>query len=283
MSIKKSTRHTFKMILVYGGLLMFLITMLLPMYFAIVTSVKPDVEIYAKERQPLWVFKPTIDHYIYLLEQTQFKTWLKNSLIVSVSSTAIAIVVGSMAAYALARLRFKGKEAVSTIIFITYLVPTTLLFLPMAYLIRQLGLYDKLPSLILTYPTFLIPFTTLLMIGYFRGIPKELEECATVDGATRIQALWYIVLPLTLPGLVSSGLFAFTMSWNEFIYALTFTQTASVKTITVGVVSQLVLADVFFWGSLMAAAVIGSIPIVILYSFFLEYYVKGMTAGAVKG
>lgn len=188
-----------------------------------------------------------------------------------------------MAAYALARLRFKGKGTVSNIIFITYLVPTTLLFLPMAYLIRQLHLYDKLFSLILTYPTFLIPFTTLLMIGYFRGIPKELEECATVDGATRIQALWHIVMPLTLPGLVSSGLFAFTMSWNEFIYALTFTQTWSVKTITVGVVSQLVLADVYYWGSLMAAAVLGSIPIVLLYSFFLEYYVKGMTAGAVKG
>ena len=283
MSLRKSTRHSIKMFLVYGGLIVFIIAMLFPMYFAIVTSVKPNVEIYAKERQPLWVFKPTMDQFIYLFEKTQFTTWVKNSLIVAITSTAISLTVGSMAAYALARLRFKGKGTVSNIIFITYLVPTTLLFLPMAYLIRQLHLYDKLFSLILTYPTFLIPFTTLLMIGYFRGIPKELEECATVDGATRIQALWHIVMPLTLPGLVSSGLFAFTMSWNEFIYALTFTQTWSVKTITVGVVSQLVLADVYYWGSLMAAAVLGSIPIVVLYSFFLEYYVKGMTAGAVKG
>jgi len=169
------------------------------------------------------------------------------------------------------------------LIFVTYLVPTTLLFLPLAYVVRNLGMFDKPIALMLTYPTFLIPFCTWLLMGYFKGIPRELEECAMVDGCTRFGAFFKIVLPISLPGLVSAGLFAFTLSWNEFIYALTLAQSNSVKTLPTGVVSQLVLGDVYFWGQLMAAALLGSVPIAILYSFFLEYYVKGMTAGAVKG
>jgi multiple sugar transport system permease protein len=235
------------------------------------------------KQNPLWVFNPTFQHYFYLFQKTPFVTWLTNSLVVAIVSTSVSLFVGTIAAYALARLRFRGAQAVGVAIFVTYLVPTTLLFLPLAYIIRNLGLYDNPVALMITYPTFLVPFCTWLLMGYFKGIPKDLEECATVDGATRIQALLYIILPLMLPGLVSAGLFAFTMSWNEFIYALTFTQSDSVKTLPVGIVAQLVLGDVYFWGSLMAAALLGSVPIAILYSFFLEYYVKGMTAGAVKG
>ena len=162
-------------------------------------------------------------------------------------------------------------------------MPTTLLFLPLAYVIRNIGLYDSIWSLALTYPTFLIPFCTWLLMGYFKGIPKDLEESAVVDGASRLQALFKIVLPLALPGIVSAGLFAFTLSWNEFIYALTFIQSNDTKTLPVAIVGQLTMGDVFFWGSLMAAALLGSVPVVAFYTFFLEYYVKGLTAGAVKG
>lgn len=283
MKSSKRSQRLVKSITVYLGLAFFVIIMLFPFYWMLITSVKPDSELYSKTQPPLIVLKPTLQHYIYLFKNTPFSIWLRNSLMVSTISTAISLVVGTIAAYSLARLRFRGAQPIATGIFISYLVPTTLLFLPLAYVIRSLGLYDKPIALILTYPTFLIPFCTWLLMGYFKGIPKELEECATVDGATRFQAFRMIVLPISLPGLVSAGLFAFTLSWNEFIYALTLVQSNSVKTLPVGVVSQLVLADVFFWGSLMAAALLGSVPIAFIYSFFLEYYVKGMTAGAVKG
>ena len=283
MYFKRHRRKLFRNFIVYFGLLLYLCFMLFPIYFAVVTSFKPNLELYNKGNNPLMVLGPTIEHFIYLFKKTSFLMWLKNSLMVAVCSTTISITIGTIAGYAIARLRYRGSQAMAAAIFITYLVPTSLLFLPMANLIRELGLFDKQLALIITYPTFMIPFCTLLMTGYFRGIPKELEECATVDGATRIQAFWKIALPLSLPGLVSAILFAFTMSWDEFLYALVLTQSSTVKTLTVGVVSQLHLADVYFWGPLMAAALLGSIPIVILYSFFLEYYVKGLTAGAVKG
>ncbi len=283
MQISKLQRKILRAGIVYLGLTFFIVIMLFPFYWMVITSIKPDVELYLSKQNPLWVFNPTLQHYFYLFQKTPFVTWLTNSLVVAIVSTSVSLFVGTIAAYALARLRFRGAQAIGVAIFVTYLVPTTLLFLPLAYIIRNLGLYDNPVALMITYPTFLVPFCTWLLMGYFKGIPKDLEECATVDGATRIQALIHIVLPLMLPGLVSAGLFAFTMSWNEFIYALTFTQSDSVKTLPVGIVAQLVLGDVYFWGSLMAAALLGSVPIAILYSFFLEYYVKGMTAGAVKG
>ena len=300
MIASKRTRNILRNTGIYTCLAIFVVLMLFPFYFMFVTSIKPDSELYsgncgnifggidfepetACQDNPLWVRQPTIAHYRYLFTSTDFLIWLKNSLVVSVVSTGISISIGTLAAYSLARIRFKGAQALGTMIFITYLVPTTLLFLPMAYVIRSLGLYDKPITLMITYPTFLIPFCTWLLMGYFRGIPRELEECAIVDGATRLQALRMIILPIMLPGIVSAGLFAFTLSWNEFVYALTLVSSNIFKTLPVGVVSQLVLADVYFWGALMAAALLGSIPIAILYSFFLEYYVKGMTAGAVKG
>jgi len=300
MIASKRTQKILNGIGTYAGLAFFIVLMLFPFYFMFVTSIKPDSELYSGKCQnifgsidfdpetscqdnPLSVRQPTITHYLYLFEHTDFTVWLKNSIIVSVVSTGISILLGTLAAYSLARIRFKGAQTFGTAIFITYLVPTTLLFLPMAYVIRNLGLYDNPISLMITYPTFLIPFCTWLLMGYFKGIPKELEECAMVDGATRLQALRMIILPIMLPGIVSAGLFAFTLSWNEFVYALTLVSSNIFKTLPVGVVSQLVLADVYFWGSLMAAALLGSVPIALLYSFFLEYYVKGMTAGAVKG
>ena len=270
-------------IVVTLGLVFFIVILLFPFYFMIVSSFKPNDELYNLKLNPLALKHVTLDHYKYLFEQTRFPLWLKNSVSVAVVSTLISIVIGTLAAYSLVRLRFKGSQTLGLVIFITYLIPTTLLFIPMAYVIRNLGLFDKEIALMIVYPTFMIPFCTWLLMGYFKGIPKELEESAMVDGATRLQALRMIILPIMLPGIVSAALFAFTLSWNEFVYALTLAQTEAIKTLPVGIVSQLVLADVYYWGELMGAALLGSVPVAFLYSFFLEYYVKGMTAGAVKG
>lgn len=265
------------------GLLFFIVILLFPFYWMLITSIKPDAELYDLDRSPLSLQQPTLIHYKFLFEETRFLLWLKNSALVAVVSTTVSIIIGTLAAYSLARLRFKGSQALGLTIFITYLIPTTLIFLPLAYVVRNFGLYDKQIALMITYPTFLIPFCTWLLMGYFKGIPKELEESAMIDGATRLQALRMVILPIMMPGIISAALFAFTLSWNEFVYALTLAQTEAIKTLPVAIVSQLVLADVYFWGPLMAAALVGSVPIAILYSFFLEYYVKGMTAGAVKG
>src|SRR5215212_316124 len=185
------------------------------------------------------------------------------------------------AAYAIERLRFSGAKHVGLAIFLAYLVPPSILFIPLATMVYQLHLFDTRLALILTYPTFLIPFCTWLLMGYFKSIPFELEECALIDGASRLQILVKIILPLAVPGLISAGIFSFTMSWNEFIYALTFISSSEVKTVPVGVVTELVEGDVYHWGALMAGALFGSVPVAILYSFFVEYYVSGMT-GAIK-
>jgi multiple sugar transport system permease protein len=262
---------------------LFLIVTLFPFYWMLITSIKPNAELYNVRMNPFTVLQPTLDHFRYLLRETIFPTWSFNTLYVSILSTAISLVAGILAGYALARLRFKGAGIIAVGIFVTYLVPPTLLFIPLADVVRAFGLLDSPWALILTYPTFLIPFSTWLLMGYFKAIPRELEECAMIDGATRIQALIKIVLPLALPGILSAGIFAFTLSWNEFIYALVFLSSTDIKTIPVGVVSELIRGDVFFWGPLMAGALLGSIPVAIIYSFFVEYYVAGLTAGAVKG
>jgi multiple sugar transport system permease protein len=185
------------------------------------------------------------------------------------------------AAYAIERVRFTGARTTGLLIFLAYLVPPSILFIPLAFIVFNIGIYDSRFALIFTYPTFLIPFCTWLLMGYFRSITYELEESALVDGATRWQILRRIILPLAVPGLISAGIFAFTLSWNEFIYALTFIQSSENKTIPVGVLTELVRGDIFEWGALMAGALFGSLPVVILYSFFVDHYVSSMT-GAVK-
>jgi multiple sugar transport system permease protein len=265
------------------ALLPFLIFALFPFYHMALTSLKTDREIYDRHAVPLLIRQgPTLEHYQKLIWETGFVTWTKNSLLVTILATAVSVVIGTVAAYALARLRFFGVGPFGTGIFVTYLVPSSLLFLPLAQVVHWLGLADSKWALVVTYPTFLVPFCTWLLMGYFRTVPKEVEECAMVDGATRIQALTRIVLPIAIPGLVCAVLFAFTLSWNEFIYALTFTSSSDQITASVGVTSELIRGDIYFWGGLMAGAVLGSVPIVLLYVFFLDYYVSGLTAGAVK-
>ena len=269
--------------LLHLGLLPFLLFAIFPFYHMTLTSLKSDRELYDRASVPLVISQgPTLEHYQKLLWESAFLTWTKNSLLVTVIATGISVVIGTFAAYALARMKFIGVAAFGTGIFVTYLVPTSLLFLPLAQVVHWAGLADSKWSLVLTYPTFLVPFCTWLLMGYFRTVPKEVEECAMVDGATRLQALWRIVLPMAIPGLVCAVLFAFTLSWNEFIYALTFTSSSEEITASVGVTSELIRGDIYFWGQLMAGAVLGSVPIVILYVFFLDYYVSGLTAGAVK-
>jgi len=200
-----------------------------------------------------------------------------------VVATSVSVVISILAGYSLARLRFRGAGSFGTAVFITYLVPPTLLFLPLSQVVVWLGLADSITALMVTYPTFLVPFCTWLLMGYFRTIPREVEECALVDGATRMQTLWKVVLPMAVPGIICAVLFSFTLCWNEFTYALTFISQSAHKTAVVGVTSDLIRGDIYFWGSLMAGALIASIPIVIVYVLFLDYYVSGLTAGAVKG
>ncbi|MGH7407954.1 MAG: carbohydrate ABC transporter permease, partial [Candidatus Methylomirabilales bacterium] len=219
---------------------------------------------------------------IYLFKNTTFAIWLYNTMFIALISTIISLFCGLLAGYALARLKFPMAGSLGTSIFVTYLVPPTLLFIPLADVIRNFRLQDSPWALILTYPTFLIPFCTWLLMGSFKTIPKELEECARIDGATRLQAMIRIIFPIATPGILSAGIFAFTLSWNEFIYALVFLSSPQQKTVPVGVVSELIRGDVYFWGPLMAGALLGSVPVALIYSFFVEHYVTGLT-GAVKG
>jgi len=270
-----------KLVTVYLPLIIFLFVLLFPFYWMGITAFKPNNELLSRDGNPFWVIAPTLAHVKKLLFDTAYPQWMWNTVLVSVVATFFSLTASVLAAYAIERLRFSGAKHVGLAIFLAYLVPPSILFIPLASVVFQLGLFDTRLALILTYPTFLIPFCTWLLMGYFRSIPFELEECALIDGATRWQILVKIVLPLAVPGLISAGIFAFTLSWNEFIYALTFVSSSEIKTLPVGVVTELVEGDVYHWGSLMAGALFGSLPVAVIYSFFVEYYVSGMT-GSVK-
>jgi multiple sugar transport system permease protein len=248
-----------------------------------VTSLKPMREIYNVEANPFYTVTPTLRHYRMLLTETPFLQWFTNTMLVSLGSTAIAMIASLPAGYALARLRFLGAGLLGSVIFVFYLVPPTLLFIPMVSLINTFGITNTLLSLILVYPTFLIPFGTWLLTGYFRTIPKEIEECALVDGCTRTGAMLRVAFPLALPGLLSVFIFSFTLSWNEFVYALTLITSPDLKTLPIGIVTELIRGDSFWWGALMASALLSSVPVALFYAFFADHFVAGLTAGAVKG
>ena len=260
----------------------FLVAMLFPFYWMAVTSIKPNAELYNPNAMPLVVRYPTLQHYVDLLSQTGFLTWTYNTMLVAVVTTILSLVIGTMCAYPLARMRFPGAALVAIGIAATYLVPQPLLFIPMADIINRLELSNTLSAVMLTYPTLLVPFCAWLLMGYFKSVPRELEEAARIDGASRFQAMVRVVLPLCVPGLLSAGIFAFTLAQNEFLYALIFLTTTEVRTVPVGAIAELIRGDVFYWGQLMAAALLGCIPVAVIYSFFVEYYVAGLTAGAVK-
>ena len=266
-------------------LILFVFVLLFPFYWMIVTSFRPDGELYrpwnAVNYMPFWTNHPTLEHFRYLFEETDFGRWMVNTMFIAVASTLISLFCGVLAGYALARLNFPFAGSLGTMIFVTYLVPQTLLFIPLAEIIRNFHLGDTPWSLILTYPTFLIPFCTWLMMGFFKSVPRAIEEAAIVDGCSLLGAFVKVILPVSVPGILTVVIFTFTLTMQEFIYALTFISSSENKTIPVGVITELVEGDVYHWGSLMAGALCGSLPVAILYSFFVEHYVSSMT-GAVK-
>jgi multiple sugar transport system permease protein len=271
-----------RLVTLYLPLFVILVVLLFPFYWMVLTSIKPDKQLIDMNTyNPFWVVQPTFKHISKLLFETQYPRWLWNTMYVAVGATTLSIIASVLAAYAIVRLRFKGADTVGVLIFFAYLVPPSILFIPLASVIQAYGLFDSPLSLILVYPTLLIPFSTWLLMGYFKTIPYELEECALIDGASRWQILTRIVVPLAVPGLISAFIFSFTLCWNEFIYALTFLQSTPNKTVPVAIVNEFVDGDIYKWGSLMAGALVGSLPLVILYAFFVEHYVSAMT-GAVK-
>jgi multiple sugar transport system permease protein len=271
-----------RVVTLYLPLFVILIVLLFPFYWMALTSIKPDEQLIDMDKfNPFWVVRPTFKHISKLLFETQYPRWLWNTMYVAVGATTLSIIASVLAAYAIVRLRFKGADTVGALIFFAYLVPPSILFIPLASVIQAYGLFDSPLALILVYPTLLIPFSTWLLMGYFKTIPYELEECALIDGASRWQILVKIVVPLAIPGLISAFIFSFTLCWNEFIYALTFLQSTPNKTVPVAIVNEFVDGDIYKWGSLMAGALVGSLPLVILYAFFVEHYVSAMT-GAVK-
>lgn len=278
-----SRRWSTRALQLWLPLAFFLILTLFPFYWMAITSLKPNSELYNTRMMPLILHHPTLKHYVDLIGETSFLTWTYNTMLVAIISTAISLVLGAMLAYPLARINFPGAALIAFTVAATYLVPQPLLFIPMADIINHMGLGNTLTAVILTYPTMLVPFCAWLLMGYFKTVSLDLEEAARIDGASHFQAMWMIVLPLCTPGFISAGIFAFTLAQNEFLYALIFLTKTDVRTVPVGAIAELIRGDVFYWGQLMAAALLGSIPVAIIYSFFVEHYVAGLTSGSVKG
>jgi multiple sugar transport system permease protein len=264
----------------YGPLALYGVFLLLPFYWMILTTFKPDDEL-LRTPNPFLIFHVTLGHITGLLRETQFLQWFANTLFVSVASTVVSVFISYITAYAIIRLRFPGSEVVSTAIFLAYIVPPAILFIPLATIIIQLHWFDKLWALVPIYATFLVPFCTWLLIGFLKNIPRELEEAARVDGASNFAIIWRIIFPVAVPGLISAAIFSFTLSWNEYLYALVYMSSSTNKTVSVGMITELIRGDRFQWGQLMAGALIGVLPAVLVYFFFVEYYVAGVS-GSVK-
>jgi multiple sugar transport system permease protein len=266
----------------YIPLALIVVVLLFPFYWMTMTAIKPKEHLLDLDaHNPFYTLNPTFEHIRDLLFKTDYPQWLWNTMFIAVASTILSLIASVFAAYAITRIRFKHSQWVGGAIFLAYLVPPSILFIPLSTVVYQYGLFDTPFALILTYPTILIPFSTWLLMGYFKTIPYELEECALMDGANRWQILVKIVLPLAVPGLISASIFCLTLCWNEFIYALTFINSTEKKTVPVAILSAFTDGDQYKWGSLMAGALVGSLPLVVLYAFFVEHYVSAMT-GAVK-
>ena len=265
------------------ALSLFILFAIFPVYWMVVTTFKQVNDLYNLSNNPLFFhLAPTLDQVRYLFENTNFVVWVRNTAEVGLAVVAITLLICVPAAYALARTRFPGSGTLSIGIFLTYLVPPTLLFLPLSQLVAGLGLVNNKWALALVYPTFTIPFCTWLLIGFFKSVPREITEAARVDGCSRLGAMFRIVLPISVPGILTIVIFAFTLVMQEYVYALTFVSSSDEKMITLGVVTDLIRGDVFFWGSLMAGALIVSIPVAIVYNIFMDTFVRGITGGALK-
>ena len=267
----------------YAALLVFVIGFLIPPVYMLITSLKSDHAIAQENGNPWLVCHPTLDHYIKLLNNEHYVGFFINTIEVTVVVVSLTMVISILAAFSLARMRFWGSQTLATGVFLTYLVPASLLFIPMFKIIGSLGLYNNTWCLLLLYPTLSVPFCTWIMIGYFASIPKELDEAALIDGAGWLQMLWRIFIPVALPGIIAATIFAFTVSWGEFLYPLVFLTSSSQNVLTAGIASDLIKGDVFQWGEIMAGCLMAAAPPVIVYAFLMDYYIAGLTAGATKG
>lgn len=267
----------------YISLIFSAIILLTPPVYMLITSLKTSAEIADQKGNPWIVRNPTLDNYWELITNSLFQGFFINSVIVTVVVVALTMVISILAAFALARMRFWGSQVLATGVFLTYLVPDTLLFIPLYQIVGGLGLLNSIWGLVLVYPTLTVPFCTWIMIGYFASIPKELDEAALIDGATWPQMLMKIFVPVALPGIIAATIFAFTVSWAAFVYPTAFITTPDQMPLTIGVVSQLVRGDVFVWGQITAGALLAALPPVIVYAFLMDYYIAGLTAGATKG
>ena len=265
------------------ALTLYTLVTVFPFYWMIITTFKTNSDLYNVDNNPLWFnAAPTLDNVTYLLEQTRFLTWMLNSLIIGVGVVIITLITAVPAGYALARLRLPGAEHMGIAIFATYLVPPTLLFIPLTRVVHTLGLQNTIWSLVLVLPTISIPFSVWLLMGFFKNVSFEIEEAAWVDGATRAQAVFHVILPISRAGLAAAGMFAFAISLQAFLYPLVFTSSTAVKPVTLGVVTDLIRGDLFYWGSLMAGALLAGLPVAILFNYFLDDFVEGITAGSSK-
>jgi multiple sugar transport system permease protein len=272
----------------YFFLVLFACFFLMPPLYMFITSLKSSAEISAATN-PWWVQSPTLANYIELLSQNQYLTFFRNSAIVSVFVVIITMVISVIAAFALARMKFWGSAALATGVFLTYLIPDTLLFIPLFKMFAwvnetfDIQLMNHWWTLMILYPTLTVPFATWIMIGYFASIPKELDEAALIDGATWMQTLTKIFIPVALPGIIAATIFTFTVAWAQFLYPLAFTTSTSELVLPVGIVTTLIKGDVFNWGQIMTGALLGAAPPLIIYAFLMDYYIAGLTAGATKG
>jgi multiple sugar transport system permease protein len=268
----------------YFFLILFAVFFLVPPYYMIVTALKSDAEVARMATNP-WIIADgvTLDQFRILFTQTDFLIFFKNTVIVTVCVVCITMVVSVLAAFSLGRMKFWGSGVLAAGIFLTYLVPDTLLFIPLFQIVRSVGLLNSYWGMVLVYPTLTVPFCTWIMIGYFQSIPKELDEAALIDGAGHMQMLWRIFIPVALPGIIAATIFAFTVSWAAFIYPMAFLYSSDQQVLTVGTVTSLIRADVYKWGMLMAGALTAAAPPLIIYAFLMDYYIAGLTAGATKG
>lgn len=291
MAVKRSSmkddRHR-AMVWSYVFLVIFVVFFLTPPLYMIITSLKTSAEISA-ERLPWWVFEPTLQNYTALLTSQSYLTFFRNSAVVSVVVVVISMLISIPAAFSLSRMKFWGSATLATGVFLTYLIPETLLFLPLFKIFALVNEYTGIELinrwwvLIIVYPTLTVPFCTWIMIGYFASIPKELDEAALIDGAGYLQILTKIFIPVALPGIIAATIFAFTVSWAQFLYPLALTTSIDQLVLPVGIITTLIKGDVFTWGQIMAGALLGAAPPLIIYAFLMDYYIAGLTAGATKG
>jgi multiple sugar transport system permease protein len=283
---RKTSLHRQRMWALYGSyaaLMVFVVMFLVPPFYTIITSLKSAAEVSAQTGSPWLVRHPTLENFWYLITYPNFQTYFMNTVYVTIAVVIVTMVISVLAAFSLARMGFWGSSVLATGVFLTYLVPASLLFIPLFQVIGKIGLINNVWCLVLLYPTLSVPFCTWIMIGYFSSIPRELDEAALIDGAGYLQMLWKIFIPVAMPGIIAATIFAFTVSWGSLLYPLAYLYTSNQMVLTVGIISDLIRGDVFQWGKIMAACVIAAAPPVIIYAFLMDYYVAGLTAGATKG